>query len=358
MLFHEFLAAHRREILEVCEAELEHPEGLDRLARYIANYFDEIVQLVKPGATGAEESLRAAFPPTLSSPVVGRSLPMTRLRIAMDRLSHRSRASVVILGDAGTGRRHCARALHTATYPEGQFFELASAEDSSELACRVATLRTQMSVLASGGLTVYVRELCEAPAAVQEKVAELLGEQRLPLRVIVSSSQPLREAARERRLRSDLVLGFSNELKLPPLAERSEDLPELVEHFAKVACAQTGAAPIRFTSAALSRLQSYSWPGNLTELWAFVERLSLQYPDAMLDEADLPELGERPSGISFELPAAGIDLAALERQLLTQALALAANNQTRAASLLGLTRDQMRYRLAKFEIFGPAARSG
>lgn len=358
MLFHEFLAAHRQEILEACEAELGHPEGLDRLARYIANYFDEIVQLVKPGTSGAEETLRAAFPVSVTSPVVGGSLPMTRLRIAMDRLSHRSRASVVIFGDAGTGRRHCARALHAATYPEGQFFELTSADDLSELACRVAMLRTRMNNLAAGGLTVYVREICEAPPIVQERVAQLLGEQRLPLRVIVSSSQPLREAARERRLRSDLVLGFSNELKLPPLAERIGDLPELVEHLATVACAQTGAAPVHFTSAALSRLRSYSWPGNLTELWAFVERLSLQYPDAVLDEADLPELGERPSGFTFELPAAGIDLAALERQLLTQALALAENNQTRAASLLGLTRDQMRYRLAKFEIFGPAARSG
>jgi DNA-binding NtrC family response regulator len=358
MLFHEFLAAHRQEILESCEAELAHPEGLYRLARYVCNFFDQIVQLLKPGTIGAEESLRAAFPPILSSPVLGRSLEMTRLRIALDRLSHRSRASLSIFGDAGTGRLHCARALHAATYPEGQFFELTSADDLSELAARVAMLRSQMSGLAAGGLTVYVRELCETPPIVQEKVAQLLGEQRLPLRVIVSSSQPLREAARERRLRSDLVLGFSNELKLPPLAERIGDLPELVEHFAQTASAQTGTGPIRFTNGALSQLRSYSWPGNLTELWAFVERLARQYPDTLLDEADLPELGERPSGFSFELPATGIDLAALERQLLTQALALAQNNQTRAASLLGLTRDQMRYRLAKFEIFGPAARSG
>lgn len=357
MLFHEFLAAHRQEILDTCEAELAHPEGLYRLARYVTNFFDEIVQLLKPGKTGAEESLRAAFPPAASSPVIGGSLPMTRLRIAMDRLSHRSRASVVIFGDAGTGRRHCARALHAATYPEGQFFELTSADDSSELACRVAMLRTRMSGLA-GGLTVYVREIGEAPPVVQERVAQLLSEQRLPLRVIVSSSQPLREAARERRLRSDLVLGFSNELRLPSLAERIGDLPELLEHFARVACAQTGAAPIAFTSGALSRLRSYSWPGNLSELWGFVERLSLQYPGTVLDDGDLPELGERASGFSFELPATGIDLAALERQLLTQALALAENNQTRAASLLGLTRDQMRYRLAKFEIFGTTARSG
>jgi len=357
MLFHEFLSAHRQEILEACEAELAHSEGLYRLARYVANFFDDIVQLLKPGTAGVEESLRAAFPPASSSPVVGSSLPMTRLRIALDRLSHRSRASVAIVGDAGTGRRHFARALHAATYPDGQFFELTSADDLSELACRVAMLRTRMSSL-SGGLTVYVRELGEAPAAVQERVAQLIGEQRLPLRLIVSSSQGLREAARERRLRSDLASGFSNELKLPALAERIADLPELVEHFARAACAQTGAPPIQFTCSALSRLRSYSWPGNLAELSAFVERLSLEYPGNLLDEADLPELGERQSGFTFELPAAGIDLAALERQLLTQALALAENNQTRAASLLGLTRDQMRYRLAKFEIFGSVARSG
>jgi DNA-binding NtrC family response regulator len=107
---------------------------------------------------------------------------------------------------------------------------------------------------------------------------------------------------------------------------------------------------MQFGQSALERMRDYAWPGNLTELSNLIERLPQNHGATPIEADDLPELDDRPSGVNFHLPASGIDFAELERELLTQALVMAGNNQTRAASLLGLSRDQLRYRLAKFDI--------
>jgi len=359
-MFHELMTTKREEILAACRAESEHPEGLDRLAQYVTTFFEDIVQLLKPG-----EHTPSALPATLRPPpaagerIIGPSTAMSRVRIGINRLAHRSRASVLILGDAGTGRRHCARALHFETYPDGEFFELEEPNQISELEHRLIARRQHASTQFASGLTVYVRELMDSPPKIQERVAQLLRERGLPLRVVVSSREPLSsQAARQGRLRSDLLLAFPNELRLPSLAERDNDVCELAQHFAQTAANRSGTPPIRFSTAALNRLRSHSWPENVVELAAMVDRLAHEPRASAVEDSDLWELDSRPSGVNFHLPPTGLDLAELERDLLTQALAMSGNNQTRAASLLGLTRDQMRYRLAKFEILTPASKTG
>jgi DNA-binding NtrC family response regulator len=278
---------------------------------------------------------------------------MLRTRIAIDQLSRRSRAPVLLVGEFGTGKRHCARALHAATFPEGEFFELHDAKQLGELERRMAGLRKLASSQSAVGLTVYVHELADLPAPIQVHLSKLLSEQGLHFRLIASSSRPLAQAAREGLVRSELAFRFPNQLLLPPLRERTADIPELARHFSELSASRRGSLPTRFGESALERLQEHDWAGNLAELETLVERLSQSFGPVLLEAPDLPALDERPSGVDFHLPATGIDFAQLERELITQALALAGNNQTRAASLLGLTRDQLRYRLAKFEI--PAA---
>lgn len=351
-MFHELMTTKREEILAACRAEVAHPEGLDHLAKYVTTFFDEIVQLLKPDGEGNIVVPLPQSPP--DERLVGPSAAMSRVRIGINRLSHRSRAPVLIFGAPGTGRRHCARALHLETYPDGEFFELEDPNQLGELERRLTTRRQYAATQAAVGLTVYVRELLDSPAKIQEKVAQLLRERGLPLRVVVSSKEPLTsQAGRQGRLRSDLLLAFPNELRLPTLVERETDVYDLANHFARVASSKTGSSPIRFSDAALGRLRSHSWPENVVELSALVERLSQDRPSDPIADTDLWELDARPSGVSFSLPPTGLDLAELERELLTQALAMSGNNQTRAAGLLGLTRDQMRYRLAKFEILTP-----
>lgn len=306
-----------------------------------------------------DRSVRSVESPLnpVSCVLLGDTPSMTRIRTCVDQLSRRSRAPVMVLGEFGTGKRHCARALHAATYPEGEFFELEDAEHFPELESRLASLRARSSAQAAAGLTVYVHELAQAPASVQLRLSKLLQEQSLQFRVVASSSRGLPQACKEGLLRSELVFRFPSELELPPLRDRASDIAELVRHFSVLAAERSGTPATEFSPGALERLKEHQWPGNLTELSTFVERMTQEVGAGLVDVADIPDLGDRPSGIVFNLPPTGIDFAELERELLMQALAMARNNQTRAASLLGLTRDQIRYRLSKFEIMTGAARS-
>jgi two-component system response regulator AtoC len=145
-------------------------------------------------------------------------------------------------------------------------------------------------------------------------------------------------------------------LELPPLRERRTDIAELVDHFvARFAMDFGDARPRRVTPRAKQWLAARPWPGNVRELKNAVERAVLLAPGATLDlddftpithsqPADQPEL--------FPLPPAGVDLRELERSLVLQALTRARGNITRAGRLLGLNRDQVRYRLDKFNLRG------
>ena len=351
----ELIAAQREEVLAACRAEISQPDGVHRLAQRVAKFFDDIERLLKGDAGEASELRSPASTPALDARLVGASAAMSRVRIAVNRLSHRSRAPVLILGDAGTGRRHCARTLHLETYPNGEFFELEDPERLNELERRLVTLRAQGGAEVAPGLTVYVRNLPDCPLKIQDKVAQLTRERGLALRVVVSSQERL--TVHVARLRSDLLQAFPSELKLPSLLEREADVFELARHLSRMASKTTGLPAIRFSDAALARLQAYAWPDNVVELASVVDRLSRERPGDLIDDADLSELDARASCVAFRLPPTGLDLAALERELLSQALAMSGNNQTRAAALLGLTRDQIRYRLAKFELFVPPLRS-
>jgi two-component system NtrC family response regulator len=354
----DLMATKRDEFLAVCRAEVSEPDGAQRLEQCVSRFFEDIGCLLKPDLAAAGDVPSSESGPTYDARLVGASAAMSRVRIAINRLSHRSRAPVLILGAEGTGRRHCARALHLETYPDGEFFELDDPEQLGELEQRLATLRTRGGTEITAGLTVYVRNVFDCAPKLQEAVLQMLRERGLALRLITSAHHPFSgSAARPGRLYSDLLRAFPNELKLPPLVEREADVCELARHLAQVASKKTGLSPIRFSDAALGRLQAHSWPENVIELAALVDRLSRERPGELIDDVDLSELDARPSGVVFRLPPTGLDLAALERELLSQALAMSGNNQTRAASLLGLTRDQIRYRLAKFEICAPAQRS-
>ncbi|MEP7049361.1 MAG: helix-turn-helix domain-containing protein [Pseudomonadota bacterium] len=355
----ELMAMKRSEMLAACRAEISQPEGVHRLAECVSKVFDDLACLLKPDADDAGEPPCSTTAAGFEASLVGTSAAMSRVRIAINRLSHRSRAPVLILGDAGTGRRRCARALHFETYPDGEFLELEDLDQLNGLERRLATLRARSGSEFTGGLTVYIRNLLDCPLKLQDKVAHLTRERGLSLRVVTSSHQPLSApGVQQGRLGADLLRAFPNELKLPPLIEREADVCELARHLAQAASKKTGQPPVRFSEAAFTRLQTHSWPENVIELAALVDRLSREHAGELIDDVDLSELDTRPSGIVFRLPPSGLDLAALERELLAQALAMAGNNQTRAASLLGLTRDQIRYRLAKFEIATLAVRTG
>jgi transcriptional regulator with PAS, ATPase and Fis domain len=136
---------------------------------------------------------------------------------------------------------------------------------------------------------------------------------------------------------------------LPPLRERRQDIPVLTAYFIDSFNGEFRKNVKGLTPAGERLLANYTWPGNIRELKNAVERAMLLVESDRLDEADFPLLtGRRQVEAGFELPTEGVDLETLERDLVKQALRRTGGNQTKAAALLGLNRDQIRYRIEKF----------
>jgi len=336
MSLRDFFSQHREELLRACQAERTDNSSVERLARELSELLEEPVS-----GTFAKKSAPLEL--------LGDDPSIRQARAHIEQLARRSRMPVLFLGEVGTGKRHSAHVLHERTYPDGEFLELVNNDQLPLLERKLASLRVPSSASAMGGVTVYINELSDAAKPVQAMAAKLLREQSVRLRLIASSRLPLPHACREGALRSDLAFGFSTTVELPTLRDRIGDLPLLAAHFAAKSARGRG-APLVFSEAAMQALAAHLWPGNLTELLQVIERLQQVDTGGIIEPEQLTELRQRRSGMVVSLPPSGIDLAHLERELLLQALALTDNNRSRAARLLGLTRDQIRYRLSKLDV--------
>jgi DNA-binding NtrC family response regulator len=157
---------------------------------------------------------------------------------------------------------------------------------------------------------------------------------------------------RQGRFREDLFYRLNVlPLKLPPLRSHIEDVPALVSFYVDIFNREfkknvRGASP-----ATLKSLAAYGWPGNVRELRNAVERAMLMATGDTLEPGDFPiASGSHGGGPSVELPASGLNLDDIERSFVMQALERTGWNQTRAAKLLGLNRDQIHYRIEKFKL--------
>jgi two-component system response regulator AtoC len=182
---------------------------------------------------------------------------------------------------------------------------------------------------------------------------------RVDVRVISATNRNLTDEVRHGRFREDLFYRLNVlPITLPPLRERAEDIPKLVEFYVDAYNTEFKKRVKGVVPEAMRQLERYPWPGNIRELRNAVERAMLLTEADTLTVQDLTGMGAGPVRLSdhVELPAAGIDLEQLERSLLIQALKRTGWNQTRAATLLGLNRDQIRYRIEKFQLekSGPA----
>jgi len=336
MSLRDFLSLHREELIRACKTELSRDTNIEQLARELCELLEQ--------PNSPQQSEQAPSPLAL----LGEDPAIRRVRASIEQLARRSRTPVLFLGEVGTGRRHCARLLHADTYPDGEFLELNGDAELPLLERKLAALRLPSSRHALGGMSVFVHELGDTSKAVQAVLTQLIREHGLRFRLMASSRVPPSHASREGLLRSDLVFGFSTTVELPNLRDRPNDLPILLAHF--TARRAGGRVPLTFSESAVQALKAYTWPGNLTELSQLVERLQQLDGPRTIEPEHLSELAHRRSDMVVKLPPNGIDLADLERELLLQALALTENNRSRAARLLGLTRDQIRYRMGKLQL--------
>jgi transcriptional regulator with PAS, ATPase and Fis domain len=194
----------------------------------------------------------------------------------------------------------------------------------------------------------------------EEKTFKRVGgvaDIRVDVRVVAATNRQLDDEVKKGRFREDLYYRLNVlPIVLPPLRSRADDIPRLVDYFVDAYNTEFRKRVRGVSDEAMRRLQTYGWPGNIRELRNAVERAMLLVEGDELTAEQFPVVA--PAGArlteTVELPPAGIDLEQLERSLVVQALERSGWNQTRAAALLGVNRDQIRYRIEKFKLEKPA----
>ena len=304
----------------------------------------------------------------MSAEILGQSPEITHLLRTLPMIAL-SEASVLIQGETGTGKELIAQALHAesrrrdkplvtincAALPEEgieiDLFGKGNAEGGVVHRGRL---------LAAEGGTVFFDNVESLPQTIQAKVLRFLeaGEcqlqgchklQIVDVRIIAASSADLQHLVDAGRFRRDLfyrlqVVPFS----VPALRDRNEDILLFLRHFGREFAGNN--AVVRYSKQAEHCLLTYAWPGNVRELIHFCQRMALLNPGKAIQPTDLPpEMMPEAAAENhvFTLPPTGIKLAQVELDLIEQALDLSAGNRSKAARLLGISRDTLLYRMQK-----------
>ena len=212
---------------------------------------------------------------------------------------------------------------------------------------------------ADGG-TVFLDEIGEMTPALQAKLLRFLEEKtfkrvggladlRVDVRVIAATNRNLEDEVKAGKFREDLFYRLQvMPIALPPLRERKGDVPLLANFYIDTFNREFRKRVRGLSTAAKDGLEHYGWPGNVRELRNAIERAMLLVEGNMLEPEHFTTLTRTVALAQFRLPPEGVNLDEVERQLLMQALERASGNQTQAAHLLGINRDQVRYRIEKF----------
>jgi len=311
--------------------------------------------------------------------IQARSAEMQALLRALE-IAAATDVTLMLQGESGTGKEvlaghahHYSRrsdrpmsCLNCAAIPEGLAEAMLFGHTKGAFTDAIKS-HTGYLQEADGG-TLFLDEISELSPAVQAKLLRCLesGEiqpvgstttRRVDVRFIVASNKDLRDEVAAGRFREDLyyrlsVLPFT----VPALRERRDDIPLLLEHFIGQFAVDYRLAAPRFTRAAIKALQAYGWPGNVRELKNFCERMLILCGGQLLDTTNLPaeifqglRQPDAEAGM-IVLPDEGLSLSDVEVSLIRQALVRAGGNRSRAARLLGLSRDTLLYRLKKYDL--------
>ena len=306
------------------------------------------------------------------SSIIGNSEPMQAVKDLIDRVASSPASTVLLTGETGTGKDLAAKVIHynsdRATRPfvnitcsalpehllESELFGHERGAFTDARQQKRGLLET-----ASDG-TVFLDEIGEMTPALQAKLLRFLEEKtfkrvggltdiRVNVRVIAATNRNLESGVKEGKFREDLYYRLQvMPIVLPPLRERVGDIPLLAAFYVDIFNREFKKKIKGVTAAGIAVLEKYHWPGNVREMRNVIERAMLLARGDRLEADDFGQIGGGGSPAAFELPPQGVDLEEVERQLLLQALSRAGNNQTHAGQLLGLNRDQVRYRIEKF----------
>jgi two-component system response regulator HydG len=322
-------------------------------------------QLVAPRAEGL-----AAEPPVING-FVGKGSRMRELVHTLGLVAP-SEARVLIQGESGTGKELLADAVHRnsqrraapliklncATLHENLLESELFGHEKGAFS-GAASRRQGRFELADGG-TLFLDEIGDMSLATQAKVLRVIQQGeferlggsvtlKVDVRIIAATHRDLRRMVDEGSFRQDLYFRLAVvPLDLPPLRERQEDIPSLTELFVKRYAERNRKQIDKLSGEALTRLMAWHWPGNIRELENCIERAIILCPGEQIGIQDLPAALREFDAESVAVPPAGTSLKEMERRLIIKTLEQTGGNRTRAAELLGITRQTLQNKVREY----------
>lgn len=324
--------------------------------------------------------------------IVAKSQALREVVDLLQRIGGSGASTVLLTGESGVGKGLAARVLHEAgADPEAPFIPVACTAIpetllESELFGHERGAFTDareskpgLAELAHGG-TLFLDEIGDLPPAIQAKMLTLLEDRsfrrvggtrqrRLEARVVAATNRDLEEEVAAGRFRADLFYRLRVvPVRIPPLRERVEDIRPLAERFLLDFSREFSSPARRLAPQTVDALEGFAWPGNVRELRNAIERAVLLASGEELHPSDLPQevlggasatedAGAAEHGVPG-LPSSGCAIEDLERAWVSEALRRCDGNRSQAARLLGLNRDQIRYRIEKFGLEAEGSRLG
>ena len=301
--------------------------------------------------------------------MVGESVAMRALRQQINVVAPTD-GRVLISGESGAGKELVARAIHAQSRrAAAPFVEVNSAAIPEELieselfghtkgSFTGATAAKKGKFEIADGATLFLDEVSDMSPNVQAKVLRVLEEQRfepvgsntpisVDVRVIAATNKRLDDEIEKGSFRSDLFFRLNViPFEVPPLRERLEDVPLLVDYFNQHFSKAYGKRPKQFLTEAVEAMQAYLWPGNVRELRNTIERVVIMHPGTKVSANDLPPQGkEEPPAASFRFPSFKEATEAYHREFIQRKLEEAEGNVSRAAELMGVDRSHLYRRM-------------
>ena len=358
---------------------LEKPINFDKLDNVVRNALE--THRLKTQVAQTSRSNKTRF--SLGS-IVGKSKAIREVLELIKRLAQAGASTLLVQGESGTGKDLVSRALHyESARRDNPFFALNCAAIPETLIetelfgyekgafTDAKNMKKGVFEMADRG-TVFLDEISEMHINMQSKFLRVLEDQTfrrvggvrdlsVDVQVVASTNRDLEQAVREGKFREDLFYRLSViPIRIPPLRERKEDIPLLVDHFIQRYNTQFRKNVQGVTPEGLKVLTNYSWPGNIRELKNAIERAMILVDRDRIDVDQLPIRISEPVGSGpgtrptdnhqVRLPPEGAGLDDVERDLIQQALRYANGNKTMASKLLKISRDTLRYKVKKHNL--------
>lgn len=316
--------------------------------------------------------------PRTESRVIGQSKPMREVMARIHAVAGTD-ATVLIEGESGTGKELVARTIHETSHRiSGPLIAVSCAALPKDLMetelfghepgafTGAARRRIGRFEMAHGG-TLFLDDVDDIPLELQVKLVRVLQERTfervggeepitINIRLIAATKKPLASLVHAGKFREDLYYRLNVvPLRLPPLRERTEDIPLLIDYFLERLAIKANRGKLSISAQAVAKLQSYHWPGNVRELEHILERIVSLARDDAIEEMHVPEL-ERVTGadgvVSLVLRGVeNVDMASVvtdvERRLVDWALTRSQGNLAKAAEMLGIPRSTLQYKVTK-----------